>query len=279
MELQAVDGLVRGDVHERGGRVDVPGGRLRRGDAAELARQSHVPDDAVLARLARGALAPEAVADEVSPGVHLAPEVHGDPGEHRVSAAVHEEHVVRVGDVEHLSREVAGVRHASLDGASRVAVGVLDETLRGGRHAGERDDGDDGRVSTSTRWSTGRSERGNFKFPGGVVVRRFGERKVTSNRRAEISAANRVERRARPPGSRDIDTYHAGVLEGREFGAEFREDARVDRGGTGAEVVLPFGGSLHVENPVHTMVSGVGNREGDVARGRGPVSVFSAHSS
>ena len=132
-------------------------------------------------------------------------------------------------------------------------------------------------MSTSTRWSTGRSERRNFKFPGGVVVRRFGERKVTSNRRAEISAANRVERRARPPGSRDIDTYHAGVLEGREFGAEFREDARVDRGWTGAEVVLPFGGSLHlvgVVNPVQTMVSGVGKREGEVARGRGPMSVL-----
>jgi len=121
-----------------------------------------VPYGAVLARLARGALAPEAVADVVSLGTHLAAEVHGNPGEHRVRAAVHEEHVVRVGDVQHLSHEVAGVRHASLDGASRVAVRVLDET-------------------------------------------------------------------------------HASVLKGREFGAEFREDARVDRGGTGAEVVLPFG--------------------------------------
>ena len=138
MELQAVDGLVRGDVHERGGRVDVPGGRARDRDAAErTARQSHVPDDAVLARLARGALAPEAVADEVSFGAHRASEVHGHPGEHRVSAAVHEEHVVRIGNVEDLSYEVAGCRHASLDGASRVAVGVLDETLRGERHAGE----------------------------------------------------------------------------------------------------------------------------------------------
>jgi hypothetical protein len=54
-----------------------------------------------------------------------------------VSAAVHEEHVVRIGNVEDLSYEVAGCRHASLDGASRVAVGVLDETLRGERNAGE----------------------------------------------------------------------------------------------------------------------------------------------